>query len=602
MASSLGLLQEYGSDDDAASPKSPSDEHNSEQKASNAQNKNEQEADNYNKENFKFDPSLSIVSKISVDAAPLVLYSNEHDEPRFIDENTKELTYNPRYEELWAPKYGPDNPKISDFHKASKNTLAGYVEQASVSEFQFENQRRQFINYGYAIDPSNTATVDKLIARRKEKEYEDEESVETNKQTDADELARLQNKKNSNAKRKTLRNNDPSDINGFTGPWAIYKDEVTVAKPTEEQRLELQELYAKKNKRLRFNQMVEEESKSVLHIDDPYDYMGRSFLHIPQDLDINLKSNEAPEKCFMPKKLLHSYKGHTKGIQKMQLFPQSGHIFLTCSMDSKVKLWEFYKGRRCIRTYQGHSQGVRDVSFNRDGTEFLSASYDRFIKLWDTETGAVKAKFTNKKIPYCVVFNTDEDKQNLFLAGTSDKKILCYDTRSGEIVQEYDRHLGAVNSVTFVDRNKRIVTTSDDKSVRVWEWDIPVDFKYIADPSMHSMPSVTLSRNGKYLAFQSMDNQIKIMEPLANFRWKSKKVFRGHMVAGYACGLDFSPDMSYIISGDADGHLVVWDFKTTRMFEKLKAHSQVCMDVKWHPHETSKVLTAGWDGVVNLWD
>lgn len=164
------------------------------------------------------------------------------------------------------------------------------------------------------------------------------------------------------------------------------------------------------------------------------------------------------------------------------------------------------------------------MSFNRTGTEFLSASYDRLIKLWDTETGQVKSKFTNKKIPYCVVFNTDEDKEHLFVTGTSDKKILCYDTRSGEIVQEYDRHLGAVNTVTFVDNNKRLVSTSDDKSVRVWEWDIPVDFKYIADPTMHSMPAVRLSHNGRYLAFQSMDNQIKIMEPNANFRWKNKKV------------------------------------------------------------------------------
>jgi len=227
-------------------------------------------------------------------------------------------------------------------------------------------------------------------------------------------------------KRKKDRKDDPSDVNGYMGPWANYKDQVLVSKPTDEEKEEIAELMAKKTKRSRFGEKPEpEESKSVLHIDDPYDYLGRSFLHIPQDIDKNLRSEEPPEKCFIPKKCIHTYKGHTKGIQKMQLFPVSGHLFLTCSMDSKVKLWEFYKERRCIRTYGGHAQGVRDISFNRDGTEFLSASYDRFIKLWDTETGAVKAKFTNKKIPYCVAFNTDEDKSHLFVCGTSDKKILC---------------------------------------------------------------------------------------------------------------------------------------------------------------------------------
>ena len=57
------------------------------------------------------------------------------------------------------------------------------------------------------------------------------------------------------------------------------------------------------------------------------------------------------------------------------------------------------------------------------------------------------------------------------------------------------------------------MTTSDDKSVRVWEWDIPVDFKYIADPGMHSMPAVTKSPDEKFLAATSLDNKVKL-----NFR------------------------------------------------------------------------------------
>jgi pre-mRNA-processing factor 17 len=78
-----------------------------------------------------------------------------------------------------------------------------------------------------------------------------------------------------------------------------------------------------------------------------------------------------------------------------------------------------------VRTYFGHRQAVRDISFNNSGDKFLSAAYDRYIKLWDTETGQVISRFTNKKVPYCVKFNPEEDKQHLFVAGMADKKIVC---------------------------------------------------------------------------------------------------------------------------------------------------------------------------------
>jgi pre-mRNA-processing factor 17 len=80
-------------------------------------------------------------------------------------------------------------------------------------------------------------------------------------------------------------------------------------------------------------------------------------------------------------------------------------------------------------------------------------------------------------------------------------------------------------------------------------------------------------------------------------------VFKGHTNAGYACRMDFSPNGKYLASGDGEGRLFVWDWGSTNVYRKLSAHTDgPCIDVKWHPTEASWVATAGWDGIIKLWD
>ncbi|MBN3274254.1 PRP17 factor, partial [Polyodon spathula] len=526
-----------------------------------------------------------------LNSAPEVAVKQDVETGVHLDPSLKEVMYNPTCDTMFAPEFGPMNPFKTQQMSAPRNMLSGYAEPAHLNDFMFEEQRRTFSTFGYALDPSldNSHLTTGYIGAIEE--------AEKNKGLTVFEAGAKKTEK-----RKKVKGSDASNIEGFLGPWAKYLDEKDVAKPSEEEQKELDEITAKRQKKGKNEEEAPADEKTILHAKDMYDYQGRSYLHVPQDVGVNLRSADIPDKCYLPKKQIHVWSGHTKGVSAIRLFPVSGHLLLSCSMDCKIKLWEVYNERRCLRTFIGHSKAVRDICFNNTGTQFLSAAYDRYLKLWDTETGQCISRFTNRKVPYCVKFNPDEDKQSLFVAGMSDKKIVQWDVRSGEVVQEYDRHLGAVNTITFVDENRRFVSTSDDKSLRVWEWDIPVDFKYIAEPSMHSMPAVTLSPNGKWLACQSMDNQILIFGAQNRFRLNKKKIFKGHMVAGYACQVDFSPDMSYVVSGDADGKLNIWDWKTTKLYHRIKAHDKVCISALWHPHETSKVITCGWDGQIKLWD
>ena len=340
------------------------------------------------------------------------------------------------------------------------------------------------------------------------------------------------------------------------------------------------------------------------HGTEMYDYQGRTYLHIPQDLDIDLRKTIpfTERKSYTPKKLLHTWKSHTKPITQTRFFPSSGHLLLSGSADTKVKLWDCYHSRDLLRTFSGHTKAVTDVDFDPTGTTFLSASFDRQMKLWDTETGACTARFSTGATPHVVRFNPSTPHE--FLAGMSDKKIVQLDVRtpSAKPVQEYDYHLGAVNTIVFCDEDRRFLTTSDDKSLRAWEYSIPVPIKLIAEPYMFSMVRGVAHPSGKYVLYQSSDNQVVVYSAGDKFRQNRKKGFRGHNTAGYAIDVTVSPDGNIVASGDSAGYVCFWDFKTCKMHDKFDTGQGATVSVQWHPRETSKVVTGGLDGTLKYWD
>uniref|UniRef100_A0A7S3UD02 Pre-mRNA-processing factor 17 n=1 Tax=Picocystis salinarum TaxID=88271 RepID=A0A7S3UD02_9CHLO len=339
-----------------------------------------------------------------------------------------------------------------------------------------------------------------------------------------------------------------------------------------------------------------ETDKTVFHGKQEKDYQGRGWSEPPRD------RKPIQETCYVPKRHVHTWKGHTKGVAAIRFFPIHGHLLLSASMDGTVKIWDVYGDKRCMRSYMGHAQAVRDICFSNDGTRFASCSWDKKMKLWDTETGKVLGTYSTGRVPLCVKIHPNENMQHVLLAGTSDNKVVEFDTNTGEQIQQYTEHMGAVNTITFIDDNRRFVTSSDDKTVRVWEYGIPVQIKYIAEPDMHSMPSVAVHPNQKWFVAQSLDNTVVTYSTKDRFRMNRKKTFKGHRNSGYACQVNFSHDGQFVVSGDAEGRCFFWDWKTTRVFRSIKAHDNVCVGCEWHPYETSKVATCGWDGLIKYWD
>lgn len=531
---------------------------------------------------------LSVSSAPVVDTAGLALIENKAvpaGDALYLQESTaKQVRYILPFEQMHAPVVGPSHPgEKGGLSAGMRNHRSGFVEDAHLSSFSFDEQYNTYQTFGFAHDPAGQGVVLKQSQKQSSVEAPILDTVYT--------YSSAPKRQKTDAARKIVSTIDPSQ------PWTLrarqpWADKESVAvELTDEQKAYMEQINAEKAEK----QVAEGKGDhTIFHGKSETDYQGRSWIDPPKD-----KRKES-EQCFVPKRLIHTWSGHSKGVNAIKFFPEHGHLLLSAGLDGQIKIWDVYNSKKCMRTYLGHNKGVREVQFSKDGHRFLSTGYDRVIKLWDTETGKVISSFGEGKMSYCVRFKPDQ--QNVLMAGTHDKKILQWDMDTGDLVQEYDYHLAAINTITFIDDSRRFVSTSDDKTIRVWEFGIPVQVKYIADPEMHAISAVTLTPNEKFFCGQSMDNQIVTYSARDRVKPNRKKTFKGHTVAGYACEVNFSPDGRYVISGDGDGKLFTWDWKTSKIVRSLKAHDGVCIGAQWHPLETSKVATCGWDGLIKYWD
>ena len=300
---------------------------------------------------------------------------------------------------------------------------------------------------------------------------------------------------------------------------------------------------------------------------------------------------------------------------------------------------------RVLRSYTGHGAGVRSAVFSPDGRAIMTVSHDKWVKIWDTETGAVVSRLKHERMtPLCAAFHPNStgtmgststggfDNSSVgsgssgvgeVLTGMNEKVVLQWDTRAGHVTQKYPDHMAAVDSVTFLPNSSplddddanalqggltsasaggvRFVTTGDDKKMLLWEYGIPVVLKEIFETDLHVMPTVAVHPSGKYLVGNAQNNEILLFALQPKLKLNRRRRFTGHLAAGFACGMAFSPDGGTLVAGDAEGKMLFWDWRSGRMVKKVRAHDDVTIDVAWHPNAPKALASCSWDGSVKLW-
>ncbi|KAL3312624.1 cleavage stimulation factor, 3' pre-RNA, subunit 1 [Cichlidogyrus casuarinus] len=163
-----------------------------------------------------------------------------------------------------------------------------------------------------------------------------------------------------------------------------------------------------------------------------------------------------------------------KATLNMVKWSSQGNMFVTCSEDGAVKVWDGVSNR-CVATYENahDSASVCSVCFSRNSKYVLSSGKDSVVKLWELSTGRCLITYTgagttaHQTHRSNAVFNHTEDY--VLFPDEHTKSLCCWDSRNADRQRLLAlNHNGAIRCFVHSPTSPAFVSCSDDNRARFW--------------------------------------------------------------------------------------------------------------------------------------
>lgn len=208
---------------------------------------------------------------------------------------------------------------------------------------------------------------------------------------------------------------------------------------------------------------------------------------------------------------------------------------------------------RLRRVIAAHADAIRSLSWSADGQTLVSASNDETIRITDSRTGAARSTLRRSGDNIQAAVVRADGRRIVLTSGTTFRAMIWNGEESGTPLP-LSGQTNELVQYAFVAGGDRVLTASEDGSVRLWE--LPAEPFYhgaTRGDTLDNVRSVSFSRDGTRAALATRRGAIAVSELAA-------PAAREILDSTFAdpCAVSFAPDDQNLDAVSCSGHAASW--------------------------------------------
>ncbi|XP_020678719.1 WD repeat-containing protein WDS homolog isoform X1 [Dendrobium catenatum] len=228
----------------------------------------------------------------------------------------------------------------------------------------------------------------------------------------------------------------------------------------------------------------------------------------------------------------------------------------------------------------------------------LTCGNEEVLKLWDVDTGNCRHTFNSsvkRVINSCAWF---PDSRKIVCGSINpDNRIYTCDLEGNELEVWEGERMPKISDLAVTPDGHRLISICSNREI--WIREFPRGKEWVI-PEEHSITSLSLSRDGKFLIVNLNSEEIHLWNVIDVSTIPD--TFRGHKQKMYVIRSCFGgSNCLFIASGSEDSQIYIWQRHSSVPIQVLSGHSMTVNCVSWNPMRPHMLASASDDRTIRIW-